>query len=51
MHWNCVCFLKTYLFIYRTDVFWLFPSHLQGACYYGTIEEQCVYHPRYNYFH
>ena len=33
MHWNCVSFLKIYLFIYRTDMFRLFPSHRQSSCY------------------
>jgi hypothetical protein len=33
MHWNRVSFHKMYLFIYRTDMFRLFPSHHQGACY------------------
>ena len=33
VHWNC--FLKIYLFtrIFRTDMFRLALSHLQGACY------------------
>ena len=33
MQCNCVSFLKIYLFIYRRDMFQLFPSHHQGACY------------------
>ena len=33
MKWNCVSCLKIYLFIYRTHMFRLFPSHHQGACY------------------
>jgi hypothetical protein len=33
MHWNCISFIKMYLCIYRTDIFRLFPSHHQRACY------------------
>ena len=33
MHHNCISFLKIYFFIYRTDMFRLFPSHHQCACY------------------
>ena len=33
MHCNWVYFLKIYLFINRTDMFLLFPSRHQGACY------------------
>jgi hypothetical protein len=33
MHWNFMSFLKIYLFIYRTNMFRLFCSHHQGACY------------------
>jgi hypothetical protein len=33
MQWNCVHFLNIYLFIYRTDMFRLFLSHHQSACY------------------
>jgi hypothetical protein len=30
---NWVRFLKIYIFIYRTYIFRLFPSHHQNACY------------------
>jgi hypothetical protein len=33
MHLNRVAFLKIYLFTDRTDMFRLFPSHHQSACY------------------
>jgi hypothetical protein len=32
MHCNCVSFLKINLFVYRTEMFRLFPGHHQGAC-------------------
>jgi hypothetical protein len=33
MHCNYVSFLKIYLFIYRTGMFWPFLSHHYVACY------------------
>jgi hypothetical protein len=33
MHYNYVSFIKMYVFIYHTDMFRLFLSHHQGACY------------------
>ena len=42
MHRNCVPFLKIYLCIYRTDMFRLFPSHLQGVVIWYNVREQCV---------
>ena len=33
MNCNCVSFLKIYIFIYRADMFRLFRSYHQGACY------------------
>jgi non-ribosomal peptide synthetase component E (peptide arylation enzyme) len=52
MHWNCVSVLKIYLFIYRTDMFRLFPSHHQGACYMVQRKNNvCIFQDITSYLH